>query len=123
MARSRRDANTVKKTQPITVVIGNPPYKNQAGGQGGWIESGSTGRAPPMKLWMPLDSSATPSSVTLLLRSDQFDFMTHPQHIAAPAFADLRLVATALPQTFCHLAHTLCHPPTCAAAPALTIRG
>ena len=27
VAKSRRDANTIKKTQPITVVIGNPPYK------------------------------------------------------------------------------------------------
>ena len=53
IAKSRRDANTVKKEQPITVVIGNPPYKNQAGGQGGWIESGSVGRAPPMDRWAP----------------------------------------------------------------------
>jgi hypothetical protein len=53
VAKSRRDANTIKKTQPITVVIGNPPYKNHANGQGGWIESGSAGRAPPMNRWAP----------------------------------------------------------------------
>lgn len=53
IAKSRRDANTVKKERPITVVIGNPPYKNQAGGQGGWIESGSAGRIPPMNRWVP----------------------------------------------------------------------
>jgi hypothetical protein len=53
IAKSRRDANTVKKERPITVVIGNPPYKNQAGGQGGWIESGSVGRMPPMNRWAP----------------------------------------------------------------------
>jgi Type ISP C-terminal specificity domain/N-6 DNA Methylase len=53
VAKSRRDANKVKKEQRITVVIGNPPYKNQAGGQGGWIESGSAGRATPMNLWLP----------------------------------------------------------------------
>src|SRR5260370_6302713 len=53
VAKSRRDANKVKKEQRITVVIGNPPYKNQAGGQGGWIESGSAGRAPPMNRWLP----------------------------------------------------------------------
>jgi hypothetical protein len=35
------------------VVIGNPPYKNQAGGQGGWIEGGSAGRAAPMNFWLP----------------------------------------------------------------------
>lgn len=53
VAKSRRDANKVKKEQRITVVIGNPPYKNQAGGLGGWIESGSTGRMPPMDRWAP----------------------------------------------------------------------
>jgi predicted helicase len=53
VAKSRRDANTIKKTRPITVVIGNPPYKNHAAGQGGWIESGSVGRAPPMSRWAP----------------------------------------------------------------------
>ena len=41
VAKSRRDANEVKKTQPITVVIGNPPYKEKAEGRGGWIEKGS----------------------------------------------------------------------------------
>lgn len=51
VAKSRRDANTVKKEQRITVVIGNPPYKNRAGGLGAWIESGSTGRLPPMGRW------------------------------------------------------------------------
>ena len=53
IAKSRRDANKVKKEQRITVVIGNPPYKNQAGGLGGWIESGSAGRAAPMDRWTP----------------------------------------------------------------------
>jgi hypothetical protein len=53
VAKSRRDANQVKKEQKITVVIGNPPYKNQAGGLGGWIESGSTGRIAPMERWIP----------------------------------------------------------------------
>jgi hypothetical protein len=53
IAKSRRDANAVKKEQPITVVIGNPPYKNRASGLGGWIEAGSTGRLPPMNRWAP----------------------------------------------------------------------
>jgi len=53
VAKSRRDANEVKKTQPITVVIGNPPYKNHAAGYGGWIENGSAGREPPMARWTP----------------------------------------------------------------------
>jgi hypothetical protein len=53
IAKSRRDANRVKKEERITVVIGNPPYKNQAGGLGGWIESGSVGRMAPMDRWAP----------------------------------------------------------------------
>lgn len=53
IAVSRRAANRVKKEERITVVIGNPPYKNQAGGLGSWIESGSAGRPAPMNLWLP----------------------------------------------------------------------
>jgi hypothetical protein len=34
-------------------VIGNPPYKVDAGGQGGWIEEGSEGRPSALDLWMP----------------------------------------------------------------------
>jgi predicted helicase len=41
LSRSRRDANEVKRAQPITVVIGNPPYKEKAKGRGSWIENGS----------------------------------------------------------------------------------
>lgn len=33
-------ANAVKSAEPITVVIGNPPYKEKAEGRGGWIEQG-----------------------------------------------------------------------------------
>lgn len=54
IAKSRRDANTVKKTQKITVVIGNPPYKEKAKGRGGWIEAGSGGKlVAPMDWWKP----------------------------------------------------------------------
>jgi len=53
IAISRRAANKVKKEERITVVIGNPPYKNQAAGLGGWIESGSAGRAAPLNRWTP----------------------------------------------------------------------
>ncbi len=53
VAVSRRAANKVKREERITVVIGNPPYKNQAGGWGGWIESGSDGRPAPMDRWAP----------------------------------------------------------------------
>lgn len=53
VAKSRRDANKVKRGQPITVVIGNPPYKNQAAGYGGWIEKGGEGRSPAIDWWVP----------------------------------------------------------------------
>jgi hypothetical protein len=54
VAKSRRDANEVKKTQPITVVIGNPPYKEKAEGRGGWIEKGSSDKlAKPLDRWRP----------------------------------------------------------------------
>jgi len=53
VAESRRDANKIKRSERITVVIGNPPYKNQAGGLGGWIERGSTGRTEPLSRWTP----------------------------------------------------------------------
>jgi predicted helicase len=54
VAKSRREANRVKRGQPTTVVIGNPPYKEKAEGMGGWIEKGSGGRhEAPLDLWRP----------------------------------------------------------------------
>jgi hypothetical protein len=54
VARSRREANKVKRGQPITVVIGNPPYKEKAEGRGGWIESGAGGElVAPLDRWRP----------------------------------------------------------------------
>ncbi len=53
LAESRRKANQVKREEPITVVIGNPPYKERAKGQGGWVERGSGNRAGPLQDWMP----------------------------------------------------------------------
>ncbi len=44
IARSRREANRVKREEKITVVIGNPPYKEKAEGRGGWIEQGAGGK-------------------------------------------------------------------------------
>ncbi|MEX2553553.1 MAG: type ISP restriction/modification enzyme, partial [Actinomycetota bacterium] len=53
IARSRQEANAIKKGQPITVVIGNPPYKEKAEGRGGWIEAGSVDTQAPMERWRP----------------------------------------------------------------------
>ena len=40
IAASRRKANKVKARANVTVVIGNPPYKELAVGEGGWVENG-----------------------------------------------------------------------------------
>lgn len=63
LAESRRRANEIKRTEPITVVIGNPPYKEKAKGKGGWVEAGRnvvtesgaivTHEEAPLKQWMP----------------------------------------------------------------------
>lgn len=52
-AQSRRRANEIKHNEPITVVIGNPPYKEKAKGRGGWVEAGTAGRESPMDRWLP----------------------------------------------------------------------
>lgn len=55
IAKSRKEANKIKREEPITVVIGNPPYKEKAKGRGGWVESGDKNakHAPPLADWMP----------------------------------------------------------------------
>jgi len=53
-AASRREANAIKRTEPITVVIGNPPYKEKARNHGGWIENGVPNKAvAPLAAWIP----------------------------------------------------------------------
>lgn len=55
IAKSRRESNRIKREEPVTVVIGNPPYRERAKGCGGWIESGNlqTGTVAPLLDWMP----------------------------------------------------------------------
>jgi hypothetical protein len=53
IAESRRSANRIKIEEPITVVLGNPPYKEKAKGRGGWVESGSPTEAAPLLDWIP----------------------------------------------------------------------
>jgi hypothetical protein len=55
ISESRKQANRIKRDEKITVVIGNPPYKEKAKGRGGWIEKGSKakGLAPPLDAWQP----------------------------------------------------------------------
>lgn len=56
IGQSRKEANAIKRSEPITVVIGNPPYKEKAKGRGGWIEQGSDTNKQqhaPMDRWSP----------------------------------------------------------------------
>ncbi len=53
LAESRRAANAIKRSEPIFVVIGNPPYKERARGLGGWIESGTAHTVVPLRDWLP----------------------------------------------------------------------
>jgi predicted helicase len=55
IGKSRKEANKIKREEPITVVIGNPPYKEKAKGRGGWVESGDKNakETPPLADWMP----------------------------------------------------------------------
>jgi predicted helicase len=55
IAKARKDANRIKREEPITVVIGNPPYKEKAKGRGGWIEGDNkkAEKAAPLAEWMP----------------------------------------------------------------------
>lgn len=55
IAKSRKEANKIKRDESITVVIGNPPYKDKSMGLGGWIEGDSkrTEATAPLADWMP----------------------------------------------------------------------
>jgi len=55
IGESRKQANKIKRDEPITVVIGNPPYKERAKGLGGWVESGAvnTKDTAPLLAWIP----------------------------------------------------------------------
>lgn len=55
IGHQRRAANRVKREQPITVVIGNPPYKDKAMGLGGWVEGEgrAKGTYAPLDDWQP----------------------------------------------------------------------
>jgi hypothetical protein len=55
IAESRKQANKVKRDEPITVVLGNPPYKEKAKGRGGWIEgeNDEEEKSAPLADWQP----------------------------------------------------------------------
>lgn len=53
ISKSRQAANEIKRATPITVVIGNPPYKEKAKGKGAWIENGTGNHPAPLNDWQP----------------------------------------------------------------------
>jgi len=54
IAESRKAANKIKRDEKITVVIGNPPYKEKAKGRGGWVEdTKDPSKAAPLAAWNP----------------------------------------------------------------------
>lgn len=55
IGQQRKAANRIKREQPITVVIGNPPYKDKAKGLGGWVEGEgrNKGEYAPLDDWQP----------------------------------------------------------------------
>lgn len=55
IARSRREANKIKKDEPVFVVLGNPPYREKSRGAGGWIEDGdqADSRTALLRDYMP----------------------------------------------------------------------
>ena len=53
IAESRRKADAVKRDERITVVVGNPPYKEKAKGRGGWVEAGGANAPAPFLDWVP----------------------------------------------------------------------
>lgn len=55
IAESRKQSNRVKRHEAITVVLGNPPYKEKAKGLGGWVEDRGKGQRTPLDDWQPPD--------------------------------------------------------------------
>jgi hypothetical protein len=53
IAESRKQSNRVKRHEAITVVLGNPPYKEKAKGLGGWVEDRGKGQRTPLDDWQP----------------------------------------------------------------------
>ena len=53
IAESRKQSNWVKRHEAITVVLGNPPYKEKAKGLGGWVEDRGKGQKAPLDDWQP----------------------------------------------------------------------
>ena len=53
LSKSQNAANLVKRAEKITVVIGNPPYKEKAKGRGGWVEDPGLKKVGILQDWQP----------------------------------------------------------------------
>lgn len=53
IAESRKQSNRIKRHEAITVVLGNPPYKEKAKGLGGWVEDRGPKQNTPLDDWQP----------------------------------------------------------------------
>lgn len=63
ISRSRARAAKVKTGTKVTVVIGNPPYRERAEGMGGWIENGSdSDKTSKGDHYRPLDDFRAPGN-------------------------------------------------------------
>ena len=108
LSRTREGANLVKRTEPVMVVLGNPPYVSHAKGGAPWIERSSRGGANP-----GLDAFRTGAGTAEFALHNKYvyfwrwatwkAFDAHPQHpagvvafvcsagfLAAPGFAGMR---------------------------------
>ena len=77
IAASRPEANRIQREQPITVVIGNPPYKEKAKGRGGWIE----GRQDVQALRARRSGAATPAPMDLWSPPVGWGVGAHAKHL------------------------------------------
>ena len=111
IAESRRGANRMKATEPVVVVLGNPPYRERARGHGGFIEDGAPNSSwvtPPLADFREKGNGAAEYVLSNLYvyfwrwatwkvfdaHADQSDgvicFITTAGYLRGPGFAGMR---------------------------------
>ena len=97
IGQQRRAANRVKREQPITVVIGNPPYKDKAKGLGGWVEGASRkkGEYAPLDDWQPPPEWGMGAMPSTCATSTSTSGAGPAARSSSPSTARLRVVVTA----------------------------
>lgn len=71
IAQSRKAANKVKAEDRVVVVLGNPPWRANAKGHGGWIENGDDNDDAPalLEAFLPPEGWGVPGNQTKDLRN------------------------------------------------------